>query len=106
ITGTGFQLGIGYAVSMVGDINGDGFAEVIVSDYYSTGTVIFGRAGGSGPAIDLATLDDSVGFAFENTGQSEPKDLAVSFAGDLNGDGLADIIIGAPEANGGAGASY
>ncbi|BBK41322.1 hypothetical protein STVA_13420 [Allostella vacuolata] len=106
ITGTGLMLNLGYAVSTAGDMNGDGLADVIVSDYYANGVVIFGREGGSDPAIDVASLDGSNGFAFENAGQIDKFHLAVGFAGDLNGDGLADVMIGAPDANGSAGATY
>ena len=95
----------GLEVSSAGDINGDGFDDVLVgapaSHFYGNPTtrpgeayVIFGKAG-SFADVDLANLTGSEGFRI--TGE-DPYDLAgasVAAAGDVNGDGFGDIIVGA-----------
>ncbi len=106
----GFRLkGGGTAVSNAGDINGDGFDDMIVGidpDGYGleggqgTGYVVFGKASDFNPVVDLASLDGSNGFYFSD-GRSNPPltrggDISVNGAGDINGDGFEDVMIGAP----------
>jgi len=94
---------IGNSVSNAGDINGDGFDDVIIGTSKSNqnGTesgssyVVFGTASGTNPIVNLASLDGSNGFRMDGTGQFERLGASVSNAGDVNGDGLEDIIIGA-----------
>jgi hypothetical protein len=100
----------GATVSIIGDFNGDGLADVASSASHAdivgddnTGVVfvVFGRASGFPAVIELATLlpenggDGSTGFVFHDPDSSG---LAVTAAGDVNRDGLADLII-----DGGAG---
>jgi Ca2+-binding RTX toxin-like protein len=100
--------GLGRGVAAAGDFNGDGFADILVSsrtasDETGSTWLIFGkpRAQVSGP-LDLASLDASDGFRLDGedaTVGNRPGDYAgtaVAGAGDLNGDGLDDIVIGAP----------
>lgn len=99
---TGFRLeGAGAEVSGAGDINGDGFDDVMMSvgpDAYGAagqgaGYVVFGKAAGFDSALDLATLNGSNGFSFSD-GRSNPLPNSVSLIGDINGDGLDDIVFG------------
>ncbi len=100
----------GLAVASAGDVNGDGFADVIIGaphTNHASGAsyVVFGKAGGFGPNLDLSALDGSNGFklygAYDDPGQS------VASAGDLNGDGFSDLVIGAPRGGGySAGVTY
>lgn len=98
----------GISVSSAGDINGDGFADMIVGARGRGGTegrayVIFGGGTGFGPpdengrnVIDLANLAADEGFIIQG---ADPGDLlgdSVSSAGDVDGDGFDDLIVGAP----------
>lgn len=97
----------GNAVSSAGDVNGDGFADLLIGashadhvglyGYSGAAYVVFGKAGGFDPAIDLADLDGADGFKIAGSG-TEFLGGAVSSAGDINGDGLADLQIGAADA--------
>ena len=109
----------GYSVSSAGDVNGDSFDELIIGarradpNGKSDGGesyVIFGSNSGFAATLELSSLDSTNGFtingidAFDNAGRS------VSSAGDVNGDGIDDLIIGAlaadPNGNSSAGESY
>jgi hypothetical protein len=103
----------GYSVSGAGDINGDGFADLIIgapsADGPSNGReragdsyIIFGTASASGN-VDLATLDSGAtpdGFVIHGGDESDSFGFHVSGAGDVNGDGFADVVIGARGADG------
>ncbi len=94
-----------YLVSSAGDINGDGLADILVgaqTAYNLAGktTVIFGSnktgAWGTG-TLNLITLADGQ-RGFTLLGQaSEQSASSISSAGDINGDGLDDILIGVAE---------
>ena len=63
--------------------------------------MVFGKASGFG-TIDLTSLSASSGFEI-NGGLGDYAGLSVSGAGDVNGDGFDDIIVGVPYgSNGGA----
>jgi uncharacterized repeat protein (TIGR01451 family) len=83
----------GYSVSTAGDVNGDGFSDVIVGSYeYDNGEVNKGRAFVyHGAADGLSTATDWTAEA----DQSAWFGISVSTAGDVNGDGFADVIVGA-----------
>jgi hypothetical protein len=87
----------GASVSSGGDVNGDGYTDLLVASAGST-YVVFGHAGLFDADLDLNSLTPSEGFKLN------PVDGglgSVSAAGDINGDGYADLAIG-----GGAAAVY
>ena len=57
-------------------------------------------------SIDLSDLDGSNGFRLGGVDADDSSGVSVSGAGDVNGDGIGDLIIGAYRANSSAGESY
>jgi hypothetical protein len=103
LAGTALSDGAGVFVKGAGDVNGDGFADVIVgapaasqnpNDVRGAAYVVFGKAGGFDPNLSLAALDGTNGFRIVGAAPGDQLG-AVSGAGDVNGDGLADVIVGA-----------
>ncbi len=96
-TVVGNSTDLGRAVSTAGDVNGDGYSDVIVSTAYGTidSAAILGGAFlylGSSNGLSSSSVWQVNGTQyFENFGNS------VCTAGDINGDGYSDVIIGAPE---------
>src|SRR5688572_13275538 len=101
----------GLSVSSAGDVNGDGFADLMVgASAFTSGPgasyVVFGKASWAGaPALDLATLDGTNGFRLSGIDAGDSSGGSVSSAGDVNGDGFADLIVGAPGAESAGGAN-
>ena len=77
----------------VGDVNGDGYDDILVGAYFNDAAatdagsayVFFG-----GPAADTVADLTLTGEAAGDT-----FGLSVSSAGDINGDGYADVLVGA-----------
>ena len=88
----------GYSVSAAGDVNGDGYADVLIgAPEQDHSYVVFGGpgVGGSG-LLPLASLNGTNGFKLDGEMSSDYSGYSVSTAGDVNGDGYADVLIGAP----------
>ena len=120
--------GMGASISSAGDINGDGLGDLIIGapSYRDDGGIDAGKAYvifGKGPGgiygeldatsgqqvLDLAYLTPVDGFIIQGDSMGDLTGISVSSAGDINGDGYDDLIVGAPFANGGgfhAGAAY
>jgi hypothetical protein len=84
----------GRSVAGAGDVNGDGYADVIVgAPFYSRGQseegVAFVYLGG-------ATFNDIADARLESDQAGAQFGASVSAAGDVNGDGYADVIVGSP----------
>ena len=99
----------GSAVSLLGDVNGDGFADFIIGaddaaggQEYDAGqvTVIFGSATiGAAGFIDAESVSGADGFRINGINNDDDLGFAVSSAGDVDGDGFDDILIGAKESD-------
>jgi hypothetical protein len=100
----------GHAVRAAGDINGDGIDDLVIGacgidagGYRSDGQayVVFGRSDGFPPVFPLSSLlpegggDGSAGFVLVGRPVRSASGCSVSAAGDVNADGIADLIIGA-----------
>ncbi|WP_445634143.1 Calcium-binding protein [Nostoc sp. DSM 114161] len=110
----------GYQVSNAGDINDDGIDDLIFgasnadpngkTDAGQTYVVFGGKNLGSNTPLNLSELNGSNGFIINGINAGDRSGTSVSKAGDINFDGVDDLIIGAPEAdpngNTNAGQSY
>jgi FG-GAP repeat len=123
---TGFELFgsliepyAGTTISNAGDINGDGRDDVMIAvptadpggrNNAGKVYVVYGRSLGLPADLGLDTIDGSNGFVIE--GEVEEGDFggSAASAGDVNGDGIGDIIASAVDADTGSvdrpGASY
>ncbi|HEY0111832.1 MAG TPA: tandem-95 repeat protein, partial [Allosphingosinicella sp.] len=102
---------LGFSVTGLGDVNGDGIDDFAVgawgSNYYSGAAyVVFGKESPFAPTLEVASLDGTNGFRIDGAEQYDKLGFSVSGAGDFDGDGLNDIVVGAPYASSGDGAVY
>ena len=98
--------GAGISVAPAGDVNGDGFADVFIGAYEASpngvfragaGYVIFGKASGFPAETELSTLNGTNGFRISGVSVEDRVGSSVASAGDVNGDGFDDLILGAPQ---------
>lgn len=79
----------GFSASSVGNVNGDGYDDLVLGNGANNQlSLVHGQASGAGAISSLSP-------SFTGTANN----LSVSFAGDFNGDGIKDIVVGAPGAN-------
>jgi len=104
INGIAAYDSFGLSVSSAGDVNGDGFDDLIMGAHFADPNnifnagqsyVVFGSNSGFGASVNLSTLNGSNGFAINGIAANDISGVSVSSAGDVNGDGIDDLIIGA-----------
>jgi len=110
----------GWSVASAGDVNGDGFEDLVIGNNSTStdraGYVVFGKASGWASAIELSALNGTTGFQLfgknyvgwvpQGISSGNLVGYSAASAGDINGDGYADIIIGNPGVDSYKGASY
>lgn len=101
-----------FDVTHLGDVNGDGYDDVAIGSSLRTGAdadkgkayVVFGHSG-TAPVALSAVAAGQGGFVIQGFSSGDTKRHSVSAAGDLNGDGLMDLVLGAYAADVVAGSS-
>ncbi|MBS1565343.1 MAG: VCBS repeat-containing protein [Bacteroidetes bacterium] len=98
-TGTGAASGsyYGYSVACAGDVNADGYSDILVGTYAlgtNNGAAYLYLGSAAGPATSASWTGSGAASSYYGA--------CVAGAGDVNGDGYSDILIGAP----GVGANY
>jgi len=105
VSGVDAEDGSGFSVSGAGDINGDGFDDIIIGAQRASpdgrslageSYVVFGGSGEFPAEISLSSLDGVNGFVIIGRDSEDEGEMRASAAGDINGDGIDDIIVGAP----------
>ena len=101
----------GYSVASAGDVNGDGIDDLIVgapgaSSSAGQSYVVFGSKSRWSSPISLSSLNGANGFILNGINSGDQSGNSVASAGDVNGDGIDDLIVGAPVASSVTGRSY
>jgi hypothetical protein len=97
--GTAGDTNFGVSIGNLGDVNGDGIDDMIIgsnwaySHYTGKAFVVFGKEEDR-PRI---TSDNSLPWSFKGETMYDKGGAIVAGAGDVNGDGLNDILISAPD---------
>eukprot|EP00727_Mastigamoeba_balamuthi_P005522 m51a1_g159 hypothetical protein (1607) ;mRNA; r:510234-515359 len=109
ITGSVVDHPIGSVLSNIGDVNGDSYNDVAIASTGLKAYILFGGIWGStGIVFDrdvlLAGLNGATGFRVDGStlGLNSSSQMKVASAGDVNGDGVGDIVIGIADAVTGA----
>lgn len=114
---------LGRSVASAGDVNGDGFDDIMVSAASSSSydinpgvgadndgivSVMFGRETFTADVVQVSDLSGTEGFKLATGRVAEYAGFSISSAGDVNGDGADDLLIGSeqyttsPQGNGAA----
>lgn len=115
MTGAYPDRGFGFSTAGAGDVNNDGYDDIIISspgsELFSENNdpgfvyVVYGGEFGvktwtaAAASLDLSVMDGTFGYTINVTGGDLNSGYSVAGAGDVNNDGYGDIIIGMPEIN-------
>ncbi len=86
---------LGSAIASAGDIDGDGFADVLIGSPGASP----GGLNSAGSAQVFAGVSGTMIAQFDGLAAGDGLGASLSSAGDLNGDGIAELILGAPTAS-------
>lgn len=108
INGEAAEDRAGWSVGGAGDVNDDGIDDLIIGAIFSSPNgdrsgrayVVFGSAGGFTSPLELSSLDGANGFLLNGEAEGDETGESVAGAGDVNGDGIDDLIIGSILADG------
>jgi hypothetical protein len=123
LNGVAFQDSAGHDVSSAGDVNGDGYDDILISAMNTSVSgenragsvyVVFGGPGPFPATFELSALDGTNGLVLNGIDRDDYTGVSVAGAGDVNRDGFDDILIGAllgrnseiPNSSGQSGAAY
>lgn len=99
------DVDITFSLAGAGDVNGDGISDITIGipqydRQKGVAGMLYGSATFGGESLSFDQADVTLFGRMFSSDHQECHDCAgtsVSGAGDFNGDGYADIIIGAPE---------
>ncbi len=94
LTGAAANDNFGYSVATAGDVNGDGYSDVIVG-------ALFNDAGGADAGwayiyFGGASMNNVADVLLTGAAANDNFGYSVATAGEVNGDGYSDVIVGAP----------
>ncbi len=102
----------GCATASISDFNHDGFGDVFIGmcpelsiGRSSAGAayMVYGTSAGFGASFELSSLNGTNGFRINGASAGDNIGSIIASAGDIDGDGKSDVIIGAPKAEANAG---
>ncbi|MEL6505291.1 MAG: choice-of-anchor C family protein [Pseudomonadota bacterium] len=113
---------LGFSIAGGGDINGDGVDDFVITEVFDDGGalnagkayVVFGgqnfasftNASGEISTALIGVTGGLEGFALQGSDANQTVGYSVSIAGDLNFDGIDDLLVGAPTSTGAVGNAY
>ncbi len=101
MTGENINNNFGVSVSSAGDLNGDGYSDVIIG-----ATGLISNTGKAYIYFGAAAMNDIADVTMSGETTNNYFGTSVSTAGDVNGDGYSDVIVGADAYSTNTGRSY